>query len=103
MTTLTEPRVKFTPVDATHVIVEPEADSNELAHIIRKPKGWRNRKVNPQAMVLEARINGTPLEALCGFVWVPTKNPENFPVCPKCKAIYEYRLRKGEDRSIPDA
>ena len=81
------------------------ADSGEPgkhAHIVRKKKGWRNRKTSPQAMVLEARIAGTPVEALCGYVWVPSQNPHNLPVCAKCKAIYEART-KGFDRRLPDA
>ena len=81
------------------------ADSGEPgkhAHIVRKKKGWRNRKTSPQAMVLEARIAGTPLEALCGYVWVPSQNPDNLPVCGRCKAIYEART-KGFDRRLPDA
>lgn len=74
----------------------------KLAHIVKKKKGWRNRKTSPQAMVLEARIAGTPLEALCGYVWVPSQNPENLPVCTKCKAIYDQRPGRKSD-ALPDA
>jgi hypothetical protein len=31
---------------------------------------------------------GTPVEALCGFVWVPSRDPKQLPVCEKCKSIY---------------
>ena len=41
------------------------------------------------AKVLEARIYGTPIEALCGHVWVPSRDPKQLPVCEKCKGIYE--------------
>lgn len=45
------------------------------------------------AKVLAARILGVPIEALCGYVWVPNKNPRDMPICPKCKEIYElYRM-----------
>jgi hypothetical protein len=44
---------------------------------------------NGAAIVLEARIMGTPIEALCGFVWVPSKDPKQLPVCQKCKDVYE--------------
>ena len=77
-------------------------DPGKLAHIVKKKKGWRNRKTSPQAMVLEARIAGTPLEALCGYVWVPSQNPHNLPVCPKCKAIYDKRPGK-KSNALPDA
>ncbi len=32
---------------------------------------------------------GTPIEALCGFVWVPSRDPKQLPVCEKCKSVYE--------------
>lgn len=43
----------------------------------------------PKNEVTEAMINGTPIMALCGKVWVPSRNPDNFQVCPMCKDIYE--------------
>ncbi|RAE85288.1 DUF3039 domain-containing protein, partial [Burkholderia multivorans] len=39
--------------------------------------------------IMESMVTGTPLIALCGKVWVPTRDPERFPVCPKCKEIFE--------------
>ena len=36
----------------------------------------------------EAMVMGTPVVALCGKVWVPTRAPEKFPVCPECKEIW---------------
>ncbi len=32
---------------------------------------------------------GTPVVALCGKVWVPSRAPEKFPVCPDCKEVWE--------------
>ncbi|EPD32091.1 hypothetical protein HMPREF9306_01655 [Propionimicrobium lymphophilum ACS-093-V-SCH5] len=43
----------------------------------------------PKNKLMEAIVNGTPVIALCGKVWVPTKNPEGFPVCPACKEIWQ--------------
>ena len=34
-------------------------------------------------------IKGTPLEALCGHVWVPSRDPRQLPVCPRCKEVYD--------------
>ena len=31
---------------------------------------------------------GTPVVALCGKVWVPSRAPEKFPVCPECQEIW---------------
>jgi hypothetical protein len=39
--------------------------------------------------IMEAMVNGTPVRALCGKVWVPSRDPKKFPVCPECKEIYE--------------
>ena len=43
----------------------------------------------------EAMVMGTPVVALCGKVWVPSRDPERFPVCPECKDIWE-SLDPGE-------
>ncbi|GAA2087357.1 hypothetical protein GCM10009823_01760 [Brevibacterium salitolerans] len=43
----------------------------------------------PKAKIMEAMVNGTPVVALCGKVWVPTRDPERFPVCPRCREIFE--------------
>jgi hypothetical protein len=39
--------------------------------------------------IMEAMVNGTPVRALCGKVWVPSRDPQRYPVCPECKEIYE--------------
>ncbi|MEO5901291.1 MAG: DUF3039 domain-containing protein [Ilumatobacteraceae bacterium] len=54
------------------------------AHIVKTEPGE-----SAAAKVLEARIYGTPLEALCGHVWVPSRDPKQLPVCEKCKSVYE--------------
>jgi hypothetical protein len=28
------------------------------------------------------------VKALCGKMWVPTRDPDRFPVCPQCKEIF---------------
>lgn len=76
----TMPQVDF------DTITDSEADTAEptSAHIVKAGPGE-----NGAAIVLEARIMGTPIEALCGFVWVPSKDPKQLPVCQKCKDVYE--------------
>ena len=51
----------------------------------------------PKDKVTEAMVMGTPVTALCGKTWVPTRSPEKYPVCPECKEIWE-SLPKGGDR-----
>ncbi|TFC50195.1 DUF3039 domain-containing protein [Cryobacterium sp. TMT1-21] len=43
----------------------------------------------PKDKILESAISGKPVKALCGKKWLPGRDPEKFPVCPTCKAIYE--------------
>jgi len=49
----------------------------------------------PKDTLTEALINGWPVVALCGKVWVPSRDPEKFKVCPQCKEIYEQLADNG--------
>ncbi len=37
--------------------------------------------------VTEAYVMGSEITALCGYRWVPSRDPAGLPVCPDCKAI----------------
>lgn len=43
----------------------------------------------PKKKLMQAMVTGSPVVALCGKVWVPTRNPEKYPVCPECKEIWQ--------------
>lgn len=45
--------------------------------------------VVPASAVLEATVSGNPCRALCGKLWTPTRDPEQFPVCQGCIDAYE--------------
>ncbi|MFM1954088.1 MAG: hypothetical protein RL118_279 [Actinomycetota bacterium] len=66
-TTLVEEEVKF---------LEP-GDHERFSHFVRKEK------------IVESAVMGSPVTALCGKIWVPSRDPQKFPVCPTCKEIYE--------------
>lgn len=68
-------------VDVSDVV---ELDPGECAHIVKVAPGEKAAVV-----VLTARVTGTPVEALCGHVWVPSKDPRVLPVCPKCREVYD--------------
>jgi hypothetical protein len=51
----------------------------------------------PKDKLVEAMVTGTPVIALCGKVWVPSRDPEKYPVCPECKEIWEGLPPGGED------
>ena len=61
-------------VETTHF--EP-GDHERLAHYVKAEK------------LADAMIFGTPLLALCGKMWVPTRDGLKFPVCPECKETYD--------------
>jgi hypothetical protein len=59
------------------VELERSTGPAECAHYARKQK------------ITEAYIEGTPIEALCGYMFVPSKDPNGKPVCQACKAVYD--------------
>ncbi len=52
-----------------------EGDHERFAHYVEKDK------------IVESAVMGTPVKALCGKVWVPSRDPEKYPICPDCEAI----------------
>jgi hypothetical protein len=57
--------------------LEDDQDRERLSHYVKADK------------LTQAMIMGTPCVALCGKIWVPTRSPEKYPVCPECKEIWE--------------
>jgi len=85
--------VQLAPGSQTTVLERTETfdedgDHDRFSHYVRKGK------------LMESMVEGTPVVALCGKVWVPTRNPEKYPTCPTCKEIYE-GLKPGKDNG-PD-
>ncbi len=66
-----------TVVDERTDMRTEEGDHEKFSHYV------------PKDDLTEAMIMGHPVVALCGKVWVPTRDPERFPVCPECKDIWE--------------
>lgn len=68
----------------------------ESSHIVMVPNGESDG--TPQAYVLRARIEGLPIEALCGHTFVPKQNPSPLPVCATCLDIYQNDPNAGDNR-----
>lgn len=66
--TITEERTEFRT---------EEGDHERFSHYVPKDK------------LTEAMVLGTPVVALCGKVWVPSRDPERFPICPDCKNVWD--------------
>jgi hypothetical protein len=78
--------------------LDTETGEPIVAHIVKVGPGE-----SATAKVLEARINGTPVEALCGHVWVPARDPKQLPLCQACKEVYDlYREFNDGLRDTPD-
>lgn len=78
---MTDTRTKPRPVTTDH------GDRERFAHIVHSGG-------SAKAAVTEAMVLGTPLEALCGKVFVPSRDASRYPVCPDCAAI-KAELQRG--------
>lgn len=65
---------------------DSKTDDPIFTHIIDRGNDPRPA----EAIVLEARVNGTYLTALCGHKFVPSRDPIRYPPCDKCVEIFEF-------------
>ena len=75
----------------TDLLTRPELKDDEgghdrYAHYIKKEK------------VVESAVTGKAVRALCGKKWVPSHDPEKYPICPACKAIFESMPDKSSNK-----
>jgi hypothetical protein len=61
-----------------------DGDHERFSHYVQKDK------------LTDALVDGTPVVALCGKIWVPSRDPQKYPVCPECKKIWE-GIPEGND------
>ena len=73
-----------TETDVRPDLSHGDGDHERFAHYVDKSK------------IVESAVTGDPVVALCGKVWVPSRDPKRFPVCPECKEIYESLPEGGE-------
>ena len=64
--------------------VPGDGDSERFSHYVAKDK------------LTAALVEGTPVVALCGKVWVPSRDPQRYPVCPECKDVWD-GITPGDD------
>ena len=69
---------------AVEIEIDPLTGQGRCSHIV-KPQGDRDGAT----LVMEARVFGTEVEALCGHRWVPQRDPKQYPVCQACKEIFD--------------
>ena len=66
-----------TEVETTTKTSNNDGDHDRFSHYADKDE------------VTRAFVFGTPVTALCGKVWVPSRDPSKYPICPACKRVYE--------------
>lgn len=70
------------------------ADTDADARLHETDAGDHDRfahYVTPASAIVEAMVTGTPCVALCGKVWIPSRDPQRYPVCPTCAEIKRER------------
>lgn len=72
-------------------ILEPDTTLDTTTRAAPYEPGDHERFAHyaPKHMILQAAVEGTPIRALCGKVWVPTRDPNRFPVCPTCQEVFD--------------
>lgn len=63
-----------------------EGDHDRFSHYVKKEK------------ILQSAVSGKAVRALCGKKWIPSRDPERFPICPICKEIYSGLRPAPEDK-----
>ena len=61
---------------------EDDGGHDRFAHYVEKDK------------IVESAVTGKSVRALCGKKWIPSRDPEKYPICPTCKEIHA-GLKKG--------
>jgi hypothetical protein len=68
-------RTQTETIERTETETQHGSGQGSVAHIAEK------------SSLAEAYVNGTPVVALCGYTWVPSKSPKGLPVCAACKEL----------------
>ncbi len=74
---MTTPSTTTTPVEERTTQRYDDGDHDRFSHYV------------PRDKLMQAMVEGIPVRALCGKLWVPSRDPERYPICPTCKEIHE--------------
>ncbi len=67
----------LTDLDAPPVYQpEPGEHEPEYAHIVRT------------ADLMHSQLTGEAIWALCGHLWIPVRNPDDYPLCSRCADLF---------------
>ena len=65
---------------------EDDGGHDRFAHYVKKEK------------ITESAVTGKAVRALCGKKWIPSRDPEKYPICSTCKEIYAGLKPEPEDK-----
>jgi hypothetical protein len=65
---------------------DEDGGHDRYSHYVKKEK------------IVESAVTGKAVRALCGKKWIPSRDPEKYPICPTCKEIYEGLPRGSKDQ-----
>ncbi len=65
---------------------EDDGGHDRFSHYVKKEK------------ITESAVTGKAVRALCGMKWIPSRDPEKYPICPRCKEIYAGLKPEPEDK-----
>jgi hypothetical protein len=68
--TTTTPTI--TPTESPATVDTDGGDHDRFAHYCKKSD------------ITRAMVTGEAITALCGKKWVPSRDPEKYPICPTC-------------------
>jgi len=76
-TTTTEPLTTGPTEEISYSLEDADPQEDNLTHVVFKGDD------------LKGFVLGTPVRALCGRVWVPSKTPDPKNVCKPCLKVLE--------------
>ena len=74
----------------TDLLTRPEFEEDDgghdrFSHYVKKEK------------IVESAVTGKTVKALCGKKWIPSRDPQKYPICPACKEIHDGLREVPED------
>jgi hypothetical protein len=75
----------------TDLLTRPELEEDDgghdrFSHFVKKEK------------IVESAVTGKAVKALCGKKWIPSRDPEKYPICPACKEIHDGLSEAPEEK-----
>jgi len=75
--------VTSTEIDIRPETTDTDGDHDRFSHYVKK------------ADIVRANIEGVPVRALCGKVWIPNRDPQKYQVCKTCEEIMAIIRKAG--------